>query len=82
MAEQKQIVNNSYSIGVLPILGIIFVTLKLCGVIDWSWWLVVSPFLCIPVFWLLVLFTVGFFAGIAILAGFVYAAWNDKLNRR
>ena len=25
-------------------LGLIFVTLKLCGVISWSWWLVTLPF--------------------------------------
>lgn len=30
--------------GVLGILGCIFVTLKLCDVIDWSWWLVTLPF--------------------------------------
>lgn len=28
----------------LPLLGIVFVTLKLCDVIDWSWWLVSIPF--------------------------------------
>ena len=26
------------------ILGLIFITLKLCGVINWSWWIVLSPF--------------------------------------
>ena len=31
-------------VGVLGILGCIFVTLKLCDVIDWSWWLVTIPF--------------------------------------
>lgn len=31
-------------IGVLGLLGIVFVTLKLCGVIGWSWWLVTLPF--------------------------------------
>lgn len=28
----------------LGLLGIVFVTLKLCGVIDWSWWWVTAPF--------------------------------------
>jgi hypothetical protein len=32
------------SLSILPILGIIFVTLKLMGYIDWSWWLVTLPF--------------------------------------
>lgn len=31
-------------VGILGILGCIFVTLKLCNVIDWSWWLVTLPF--------------------------------------
>lgn len=31
-------------IGIFGVLGIVFVTLKLCGVIDWSWWLVTMPF--------------------------------------
>jgi energy-coupling factor transporter transmembrane protein EcfT len=28
----------------LSILGVVFVTLKLCDKIDWSWWWVVAPF--------------------------------------
>lgn len=31
-------------IGVIDALGIAFVVLKLCGVINWSWWLVTLPF--------------------------------------
>lgn len=30
---------------VLGIVGIIFITLKLIGLIDWSWWWVLSPFI-------------------------------------
>lgn len=41
----------------LGILTLIFITLKLCGVIAWSWWLVLSPALfCVAIF-LLVLLT-------------------------
>lgn len=29
--------------GILEILFIVFVTLKLMGTIDWSWWLVCAP---------------------------------------
>lgn len=40
--------NNSSSksggVGVLGLLGVVFVTLKLCGVIAWSWWWVTAPF--------------------------------------
>ena len=39
--------NNSNSqaggIGFFGLLGIVFITLKLCGVIGWSWWWVTSP---------------------------------------
>lgn len=29
--------------GFLEVLTIVFVVLKLCGAIDWSWWLVLLP---------------------------------------
>jgi len=29
---------------ILSVLGIVFITLKLVGVIGWSWWLVTLPF--------------------------------------
>lgn len=31
-------------LGVCDILGIIFIVLKLVGVISWSWWWVLAPF--------------------------------------
>ncbi len=37
-------VNHSGGIGVLGLLGVLFVGLKLGGVIDWSWWWVTAPF--------------------------------------
>ena len=36
--------NSSGGIGVVGLLGVVFVTLKLTGNIDWSWWLVTMPF--------------------------------------
>ena len=36
--------SSTSGIGVTGLLGVVFVTLKLCGVIDWSWWLVTLPF--------------------------------------
>jgi len=36
--------NSSSSIGLPGILGVTFIVLKLCGVITWSWWWVLSPF--------------------------------------
>lgn len=36
--------SSSSGIGVFGLLGITFVVLKLCKVIDWSWWYVTMPF--------------------------------------
>lgn len=30
-------------VGILGLLGCIFITLKLCGIINWSWWLITLP---------------------------------------
>lgn len=35
---------SSSGVGVFGTLGIIFVVLKLTGVVDWSWWWVTLPF--------------------------------------
>lgn len=36
--------SSSSGIGVFGLLGVAFVVLKLCHVINWSWWLVTLPF--------------------------------------
>lgn len=36
--------NNSGGIGITGLLGVVFVTLKLLGKIDWSWTWVLAPF--------------------------------------
>ena len=46
MPENKTVNNNS--IGFFGLLTLIFITLKLTGYIDWSWWLVLMP-LFLPV---------------------------------
>jgi len=38
------------SVGILSILGLIFITLKLTGYINWSWWWVTLPFWGVAVF--------------------------------
>jgi hypothetical protein len=35
--------SQSGSIGFVGLLTIVFITLKLCHVIDWSWWWVLAP---------------------------------------
>jgi len=36
--------SHSGGIGIFGLLGVLFVGLKLAGVIDWSWWWVTAPF--------------------------------------
>ena len=51
--------NNSSSssgVGVFGLLGVVFVTLKLTGNIDWSWWYVTLPFWGGVVLFLIVVF--------------------------
>ena len=52
MSEIKTVNNNS--IGFFGLLTLIFITLKLTGYIDWSWWLVLMP-LFLPV---IIIFTI------------------------
>ena len=35
--------NKRGGIGFIGLLQIVFITLKLCHVIDWSWWWVLAP---------------------------------------
>lgn len=55
MSDSKHQTN---SIGFTGFLALIFITLKLCNVITWSWWWVLSPF-WIPLC-LVLLILVGF----------------------
>ena len=54
--------SNNNGMSTSTVLTLIFVTLKLCKVIDWSWWWILSP--------------VWITAGIAILALIVIAIWE------
>lgn len=42
--------------GIDTLLGVLFVGLKLAGVIDWSWWWVTAPFWVGPLVAILVIF--------------------------
>ena len=50
--------NTSNRIGFGTVLFLIFMTLKLAGLIDWSWWWVTSP-LWIPFMLIIVLGGIG-----------------------
>ena len=52
--KKINIYKNYNGIGFLSLLGLTFIILKLVGVINWSWWLVLLP-LYIPVISVLVL---------------------------
>lgn len=44
MSKNENSSSLSGGIGVLGLLGVVFVALKLCHVINWSWWWVTIPF--------------------------------------
>lgn len=50
--------NNYITLRFTPALTLIFITLKLCKVINWSWWWVLSPLLIpisiVTILWLVV----------------------------
>ena len=52
----KRKTTTSAGVGFCEMLGIVFIVLKLVGVIDWSWWLVL-----LPIYAPIVLFLLGAF---------------------
>ena len=38
-------IESSNGIGCLMVVWIVFIILRLCGIITWSWWWVMSPFI-------------------------------------
>lgn len=67
--KQNESVAASGGIGLGGALGVLFVALKLCGVIHWSWLWVLAPF------WMPVVFVVGVFLT-ALLIAAVYGAFK------
>lgn len=67
VSEAKE---SDAGIGIGGVLQIVFIVLKLCGLIDWSWWWVWSP----------TLIGIGFFCIVLLIA--VIARWFlDKRGR-
>jgi hypothetical protein len=64
---------ESKGMGIDVILTIVFVVLKLCGVITWSWWWVFSP---IWITWGIVIVVVALFA---IFCPVAFRDWWRKL---
>lgn len=67
MAEENRV--RTGGISFFGLLTIVFITLKLCSVIDWSWWWVLAP-LWIPasIALLILLFVVMVYFGCLILS--------------
>lgn len=65
MSESKTA--SSGGIGFTGLLAIVFITLKLCGVITWSWWWVLSPL------WIPLLLVLGILCAYIIAAGLIFA---------
>jgi hypothetical protein len=40
---QEVVVRGGGGVSLLTVLGVVFIVLKLVGVIDWSWWWVLLP---------------------------------------
>lgn len=57
-------------VSALSLLGVLFVALKLFGVISWSWWLVLAPFLAVPALFLTF--------GVGVLLFAVWAVYAEK----
>jgi hypothetical protein len=66
MSDRKEIVRTSPS--VLTLLLILFIALKLCGVISWSWWWVLAPLWMLPAVVLGICSVIGIIAFICWLA--------------
>jgi len=55
--------------GTLGVLGIVFTIAKLCGIIDWSWWIVLMP-IYLPI-------VIGVFAIVAMILLWIVANMNS-----
>lgn len=55
--SNKTVVKTSQSFPLFSIMFLIFLTLKLCGVIAWSWWWITAP-IWAPILIVLTIFAV------------------------
>lgn len=71
--------SSSAGIGICGLLGVAFVVLKLCDVIDWSWWWVTCPFW----WWVPVVAAIFAVGGLILLCVFVTKkVWRARARRR
>jgi len=69
MSSSTTTASSGVSLGFLEFLTLIFITLKLTGYIDWSWWWVLSPLWAQLVVFVIALITVLLYAAGSIKRG-------------
>ena len=70
--RQRMNSNNERSkVGILTVLQIVFIVLKLCKVITWSWWLVLVPL------WI----NIGLTVIVLVICGIIDGSFRNKRNR-
>jgi ABC-type antimicrobial peptide transport system permease subunit len=75
MHKQSGETTTNFSGLIMGLLGIVFVTLKLTGFIDWSWWYVTMPF------WLGAAIGVAILIVAAIIAGVISIYHKVQRNK-
>lgn len=70
-------------IGFLGLLALVFITLKLCGVIAWSWWLVLLPlYFGVAIFLFFFLMAIIGWLGLASVGRVAEMMSNSKKKRK
>jgi len=72
MSSESKTSSASGGIGFFGLLTIVFITLKLCNVINWSWWWVLAPL------WIPTTFVLGLF--LIVLTLFLIGVALDKVR--
>lgn len=71
MGKEKSSISNGVSVSFTSLLTLAFIVLKLCNVIKWSWWWVLSPI------WLSVALVV-----VLVIAYYAILLFERKLNKK
>lgn len=71
MNKEKYVIVSEGSVGFWSLLGLLFITLKLVGVIDWSWIWVLAPF-WVPI--TVIILFIGIIISLAVLSYIIWAS--------
>ncbi len=82
MSEETKIVYKREGVGFCSLLGLLFIALKLTGIIAWSWWFVLAP-LYVPIAIGIVAYTGFFVVGLIVLVvGVILALVFENLGKK